>query len=45
MGWKFFGKQHFADYVFVSKDVKVKKFEVPYLEISDHLPLILDFEA
>jgi hypothetical protein len=37
-------KQHFADYVFVSKEVKVNKFEVPYLEISDHLPLILDFE-
>lgn len=36
--------QHFADYVFVSKDVKVNKFEVPYMEISDHLPLILDFE-
>jgi hypothetical protein len=37
--------QHFADYVFVSSDIKVNKFEVPYMEISDHLPLILDFEA
>jgi hypothetical protein len=37
-------KQHFADYVFVSRDVKVNKFDVPYIEISDHLPLILDFE-
>jgi hypothetical protein len=37
-------KQYFADYVFVSKDVKVNKFEVRYMEISDHLPLILDFE-
>lgn len=36
--------QHFADYVFVSSDVKVKNFEVPDVEISDHLPLILDFE-
>jgi len=46
LSWKQFNNvQHFADYVFVSKDVKVKKFEVPYLEISDHLPLILDFEA
>jgi len=44
MGWKFFGRQHFADYVFVSKDVKVNRFEVPYNEISDHLPQILDFE-
>ena len=39
-----FVKQYFADYCFVSKEVKVKKFEVPYNEISDHLPLILDFE-
>jgi len=37
-------RQHFADYVFVSKDVKVDKFEVPYNEISDHLPQVLDFE-
>jgi hypothetical protein len=37
-------KQHFADFVFVSGDVKVNKFEVPYMEISDHLPLILNFE-
>ena len=45
--WKQFPedkKQHFADYVFVSKDVKVDKFEVPYNEISDHLPQILNFE-
>jgi len=39
-----FVKQHFADYVFVSSEIKIKSFEVPYLEISDHLPLILDFE-
>jgi len=39
-----FVKQCFADYCFVSPEVKVKNFEVPYLEISDHLPLILDFE-
>lgn len=37
-------KQCFADYVFVSPEVKVKNFSVPNLEISDHLPLILDFE-
>lgn len=43
-GRKFFGKQYFADYVFVSPEVKVKNFSVPNLEISDHLPLILDFE-
>lgn len=39
-----FVKQYFADYVFVSSDVKVKDFTVPYNEISDHLPLILDFD-
>jgi hypothetical protein len=42
---QYFGKQYFADYCFISPEVKVKKFEVPYLEISDHLPLILDFEV
>lgn len=45
VSWEQFNNiQHFADYVFVSKDVKVNKFEVPYNEISDHLPQILDFE-
>ena len=38
-----FVKQYFADYVFVSSGIKVKNFEVPYNEVSDHLPLILDF--
>jgi endonuclease/exonuclease/phosphatase family metal-dependent hydrolase len=37
-------QQHYADYCFVSKDVKVKKFTVPKVEISDHLPLILEFD-
>jgi len=41
----YFGKQYFADYCFVSPEVKVKNFEVPYLEVSDHFPLILDFEV
>jgi hypothetical protein len=36
--------QQFADYCFVSPEVKVKSFEVPYMEISDHLPMFLDFE-
>lgn len=38
-------KQHFADYVFVSEDVKVNTFEAPPVEVSDHLPQILDFEV
>jgi len=33
--------QYHSDYVFVSPGVKVKSFEVPDNEISDHLPLIL----
>lgn len=37
-------KQHFADYMFVSEGVKVKSFEVPYNEISDHLPMVLEIE-
>ena len=45
ISWKEFNKkQYFADYVFTSPDVMVKSFEVPYVEISDHLPLILEFE-
>ena len=37
-------KQYFADYVFVNPEVKIKNFEVPQNEISDHLPLILEIE-
>lgn len=37
-------KQNFADYTFVSKDIKVKSFAVPNIEVSDHLPMILEFE-
>ncbi len=35
--------QKFANYAFVSKDIKVISFKVPKVEISDHLPLILEF--
>lgn len=38
------GQEKFADYTFVSKDIKVKSFEVPKMEVSDHLPMILEFE-
>ena len=45
LSWDQFNNvQYFADYVFVSPEVIVKSFEVPYNEISDHLPLILNFE-
>ena len=36
-------RQHFADYAFVSPDVRVIDFQVPRLLISDHLPLALEF--
>ena len=39
-----YGFQEFADYAFVTPDVKVKSFEVPDVPISDHLPLILEIE-
>ena len=51
LAWNFFKdrpgfvKQYFADYCFVSKDIQVKSFEVPDIEVSDHLPLILEFEV
>lgn len=45
LSWDLYpNKQMYADYVFVSKDIKVKSFEVPDIEISDHLPLILEIE-
>jgi endonuclease/exonuclease/phosphatase family metal-dependent hydrolase len=34
----------YADFAFVSKDISVKSFAVPDLPISDHLPLIIEFE-
>lgn len=36
--------QEFADYTFVSPGVRVRSFEVPDLPISDHLPMILEFD-
>ncbi len=37
-------KKDIIDYIFVSKEIKVKSFKVIETEISDHLPLILEFE-
>ena len=34
----------FADYILVSKDIQIKKFEVTSKEVSDHLPLFLEFD-
>lgn len=38
-------RQHFADHLFVSPDLKIIDFSVPYNEVSDHLPLLLEFET
>jgi len=35
-------KQYYSDYVFVSPDLHVNEFNVPNIEVSDHLPLILN---
>ncbi|MBI4157561.1 hypothetical protein HY502_01820 [Candidatus Woesebacteria bacterium] len=40
-----FVKQYFSDYIFTSPGVKVTDFSVPKIQVSDHLPLILDFEV
>ncbi len=34
--------QHYADYCFVSKGLRVTGFTVPPLAVSDHLPMILE---
>ncbi|MBI5044978.1 MAG: endonuclease/exonuclease/phosphatase family protein [Candidatus Levybacteria bacterium] len=36
--------ERFADYILVSKDIKIKTFRVFSDEVSDHLPLYLEFE-
>jgi len=38
-------KQHFADFLFLNSDFKINYFAVPYIEISDHLPLILEINT
>jgi endonuclease/exonuclease/phosphatase family metal-dependent hydrolase len=44
VSWRHFENiQHFADFCFVSPEIKIKNFQVPYNEVSDHLPLVLDF--
>ena len=35
--------EKFADYVIVSQNVEVKDFKVLKEEVSDHLPLFLEF--
>ena len=46
LSWKKYpgSKQKFADYTFVSPGVNVESFDVPYNEVSDHLPMIMEFK-
>lgn len=37
-------KHLYSDYIFVSLDINIKNLSVPNIEISDHLPLILEIE-
>ena len=39
-----FAEMKFADYTLVSPGIEVKTFLVPQVEVSDHLPMILEFE-
>lgn len=36
--------KHQLDFILCSKGIKIKKFEIPNVKLSDHLPLILDFD-
>lgn len=38
-------KRNVVDFIFVTKDIKVKSFEVLDTDVSDHLPLVLGFEV
>ena len=37
------GEYKFSDYVFVSPSIEITDFKVPDVEVSDHLPLIMEF--
>lgn len=37
------GKNKFADYILVAPEIKVINFEVPSINVSDHLPMVLEF--
>lgn len=43
---KFFDKTYakFADYIFADPDIKIKKFEAIPVDVSDHLPLKVEFK-
>lgn len=45
ISWKNYNnKQYFADFMFTSSEIKVSDFKVPYILVSDHLPMLVEFE-
>ncbi len=38
------GPKHQLDFILCSKEIKIKNFEIPKIKLSDHMPVILDFE-
>lgn len=41
---KYIDEDKYADYIFTTEDIKVNNFEVLKNEVSDHLPLLLNFD-
>lgn len=39
------GNEPFADYTFVSPEIQVKSFDLPDVPVSDHRPMVMDFET
>ena len=37
------GEIKFSDYAFVSPSIEIADFKVPDIEVSDHLPLVIEF--
>jgi len=37
--------QYYADYAFTGPNIRVREFSVPENEVSDHLPLIVEFDS
>ena len=37
-------KQYYSDYIFTNKDIGVRAFNVPHQDVSDHLPMIVEFD-
>lgn len=37
-------RYYFSDYIFLSPEIQVKSFTLPEVEVSDHLPLLVEIE-